>query len=133
MSKVLLDLAELDGCVLIQRADHCLALTLCRVLLSHFRCSYVDFALTTLAVTLHPLRMQARAPLGSLVRVRCIPLRSHPLHSGTGVAAIALAAITGAAHAHLRGASPALQQSPCRFAHTTPLGRSFLDNTRRRE
>jgi hypothetical protein len=67
MGKVLLDLAERRVLRRHQRFDLSFDRELCRVLLSHFRRGYFDFARCALTPTLSPRRVQSRTACCSLI------------------------------------------------------------------
>jgi hypothetical protein len=125
MGQVLLDLAEPRVVRRAQRLDLSLDRGLCRGLLSHFRCGYFDFALGALTPTLAPRRVQSRAARCSLIGRRSGSLCSSPLRLHARRSAMPLPDITRAAQSHLRGAVPALQQSPSQLGHALLKGASI--------
>src|SRR5690606_2118781 len=116
------------------RHRHRLSAGLCRWVLSHFVCRKFAFV-TTMSVpaALHPRGVQARSPWRPLVRGRGRPLGCSALRAGALVAAVALAAVTPRAQAHLRPAPLALIQSPRLFGSHSwcRRGASFSGQRRR--
>jgi hypothetical protein len=125
MAKVLLDLVERRVMRRLQRLDLHLDGTLCRVLLSHFRCWYFDFASATFSPTLCTSCVQPSAARCSLIGRRSGALRSSPLRCRTSRTAMPLTHVALAAQPHLLAAEAALQQSPGPFAQVRPMGASI--------